>query len=106
MTDFSMPQPNIGDTVLFSTDMKTFFNPTIGWVTGVGQLTINILTFTPGGFFQRNSVHHKDDPDLQGDHGWGDLGCWDFTPATKALHELMAPPPPAEKSRGRNTADK
>jgi hypothetical protein len=106
MSNFSMPRPNVGDAVLFSTDMKTFSNPAIGWVTGVGQLTINILTFTPGGFVSRNSVHHKDDPDLQGDHGWGDLGCWEFAPSTKALHELMAPAPQAEKSRVRNTADK
>jgi hypothetical protein len=92
-----MPQPDLGDTVLFSTDMRTFSNPTVGWVVSVGDTTISILTFTPGGFVQRDSVHHKDDPDLLGDHGWGDLGCWQFSKATAAIHELTKTPP----SKGR-----
>lgn len=105
-TNFVMPRPMLGDTVLFSTDMRNFSNPAVGWVTAVGQTTITILTFTPGGFVQRTSVHHRNDPDLEGDHGWQDLGCWDFASCTKAIRELMTPATPAEASRGRETARK
>jgi hypothetical protein len=87
-----MPQPRPGDVVLFSTDYITFSNPTVGWVIGQpGDSTISILVFTPTGFVQRNSVHHKDDPAFKGDHGWHDLGCWDFAPITRDILELTAP---------------
>lgn len=92
-TSWSMPVPSLGDTVLFSGDMRNFSDPTVGWVTGSGDTTISILTFTPNGFIQRHSVHHKDDPNLLGDHGWHDLGCWQFAPGTAAIRELTQPPP-------------
>jgi hypothetical protein len=101
-TNFVMPRPNLGDTVLFSSDMSYFTNPSVGWVTSVGETTISILTITPGGFIQRTSVHHRSDPDLLGDHGWQDLGCWDYAESQKAVNELMAPPK-VETSRGRAT---
>ena len=100
-TSWSMPQPSLGDTVLFSGDFSGFSNPSVGWVTKVGDTTISILTFTPGGFVEKNSVHHRNDPALHEDHGWHDLGCWDFAPATAAVRELMAPPT-KEKSSGRD----
>ena len=105
-TNFAMPLPSLGDTVLFSTDMRNFTSPSVGWVTAVGQTTITILTITPGGFLQRTSVHHRADPDLEGDHGWKELGCWDFAPITQAIRELMTPATPAETSRGRETSSK
>lgn len=104
-TDYLMPRPNLGDTILFSTDMSNFSNPCVGWVTSVGETTISTLTFTPGGFVQRTSVHHRTDPDLHGDHGWQDLGCWDFADSTRAINELMAPAK-SEASSGRKTASK
>jgi hypothetical protein len=88
-----MPQPELGDTVLFSPDMTSFSAPSVGWVTDVGDTTISILTFTPNGFVQRNSVHHADDPALRGDHGWQDLGCWRFTKTTSTIRELSQPTP-------------
>lgn len=102
-TDWKMPAPELGDCVLFSTDMRGFSDPAVGWVTGVGDTTISILTFTPGGFVQRSSVHHKDDPTLLGEHGWHDLGCWQFAKGTATLRELTQP---AEKSSGRNAGSK
>lgn len=91
-TSWTMPKPRAGDIVLFSTDYSTFSNPTVGWVIQEpGDSTISILTFTPGGFVQRNSVHHRDDPAFQGDHGWHDLGCWDFAPITQDIRTLTAP---------------
>jgi hypothetical protein len=101
--EWQMPVPELGDCVLFSTDMRGFSDPTVGWVTGAGDTTISILTFTPGGFVQRHSVHHKDDPGILGDHGWHDLGCWKFSKGAATLRELTQP---AEKSSGRNSGSK
>jgi hypothetical protein len=110
-SEWLMPQPRPGDTVLFSTDYLHFSNPTIGWVIREpGDSTISILTFTETGFVQRHSVHHKDDPALLGDHGWHELGCWDFAPMTRDLRDLMAPPASKKVTEkvtsGRETAAK
>jgi len=87
---WTMPKPSIGDVVLFSTDFRTFKNPTIGFViTKPGQDTISVLAFTRHGTAQvYDSCHHRDDPALQGDHGWEDLGAWEFAEGTKMLREL------------------
>lgn len=50
-TDWKMPKPKIGDTVLFSKDFRTFSDPTIGFVMKEpGDSTISILVFTPTGY--------------------------------------------------------
>ena len=103
MSNWKMPLPEMGDVVLFSTDQRNFSDPTVGWVTAIGQKTINILTITPTGFVQRSSCHHREDPDLLGDHGWQDLGTWDFSKTTAAVRELMAPTPKAEKRSARDS---
>jgi hypothetical protein len=88
---WTMPTPAIGDIVLFSTDIHTFSNPTIGFVIQhPGDSTVRILTFTPHGWVDRPSVHHKDDPAIHGDHGWADLGVWDFAPITTAVYKAAA----------------
>lgn len=85
--EWKMPRPNIGDIVLFSTDLHHFSTPTIGFVVQEpGDSTVRILTFTPHGWVDRPSVHHKDDPSIHGDHGWADLGVWDFAPLTQAIY--------------------
>lgn len=106
-TDFRMPIPKVGDTVLFSTDYRTFSNPTVGWVIQEpGDSTISILTFTPTGYaLVKNSVHHKDDPALQGDHGWHDLGCWDWAPITKIMNELTSTPAKSEKGESKHVRE-
>jgi hypothetical protein len=89
MPDFKMSRPAPGDVVLFSTDVLGFSSPVLGWVTDTrGECTVNILTFTTTGFVQRSSVHHKDDPDLRNNPGWEELGCWDYAPLTRCIHEL------------------
>lgn len=99
-TDWKMPVPQIGDVVLFSKDYRTFSDPVVGFVMKEpGSTTITILTFTPSGYAMvYNSCHHKDDPALQGDHGWQDLGAWDFAPATLTIRELTAEPTSGRKS--------
>lgn len=88
MTDsWKMPIPSIGDTVLFSTDCHTFSSPCVGFVLSAGDRTVRILTFTPTGWVDRTSVHHREDPDMHGDNGWHELGCWDFAPQTVAVYK-------------------
>ena len=87
---FTPPVPDIGDTVLFSKDLKNFSDPVVGFVAGEpGSSTISILVFNRAGYaLVHNSCHHKDDPRLNGDHGWDDLGVWDFAPLTLQIKNL------------------
>tara|TARA_Y100000385_G_scaffold111434_1_gene115654 strand:- start:271 stop:588 length:318 start_codon:yes stop_codon:yes gene_type:complete len=87
---WKMPVPEIGDVVLFSKDLTGFSDPVVGFVAGEpGSSTISILVFNRTGYsLVHNSCHHKDDPRLNGDHGWDDLGVWDYAPLTKQIKKL------------------
>lgn len=98
MPDFAMPRPQPGDLILFSTDVHHFSNPCIGWVIDErGECSVSLLAFTPTGFVQKSSVHHKDDPALLDNPGWAELGCWDYAPMTTLLQRLHANAKPAGK---------
>lgn len=85
-----MPKINIGDCVLYSNDIHNFSDPTIGWVMKPPRdSTITVLAFTANGFVEKTSVHHKDDPSLHSEHGWENLGVWDYTPQGRALAEAQ-----------------
>jgi hypothetical protein len=102
--NWRMPRPAMGDIVMFSTDIHTFSNPTVGFVIQEpGDSTVRVLTFTPTGWVDRPSVHHKDDPNLHGDHGWADLGCWDFAPITQAIYKAASFANAKEKLTGVNS---
>lgn len=89
--NWTMPRPRVGDVVLFSSDVHSFSNPTVGWVIKEpGDSTVYILTFTHTGWVERPSVHHKDDPAISGDNGWSDLGVWDFAPITLDIRRAAA----------------
>ena len=89
--NWKMPKVSIGDCVLYSNDIHNFSDPTIGWVMRTPkESTVTVLAFTPAGFVEKSSVHHKDDPTLHSDHGWENLGVWDYTPQTKAIYEATA----------------
>lgn len=89
-SDWKMPPVSQGDCVLFSTDIHNFSDPTLAWVLREPrESTITVLAFTPAGFVEKNSVHHRDDPSLHGDHGWQDLGAWEYTDHCRTIHELM-----------------
>lgn len=91
MANWTMPRPNMGDIVLFSTDIHSFSSPTLGFVIQEpGDSTVRILTFTPHGWVDRPSVHHADDPTIHGDHGWDDLGVWKFAPLTEAIYKAAS----------------
>lgn len=98
-SEWKMPRPEIGDIVLFSKDFRTFADPTVGFVIKEpGSSTISILTFTSSGYAMvYSSCHHKDDPALLGDHGWQDLGVWDFAPITRTIRDLTAEPTSASR---------
>ncbi len=102
-TEWKMPKPRVGDTVLFSKDQSGFSNPTVGWVMSQpGDSTVTILTFTVGGYaLVYNSCHHKDDPALREEHGWQDLGVWDFADSTKAAYAAAASKNNAEAHRSK-----
>ena len=88
---WQMPRPNMGDIVLFSTDIHTFSSPTIAFVIkDPGDSTVHLLSFTHSGWVDRPSVHHKDDPRIHGDNGWAELGVWDFAPMTQAIYKAAA----------------
>lgn len=88
---YDMPRPRMGDVVLFSTDIHGFSSPMIAFVTKEpGDSTVHLLSFTSSGWVDRPSVHHKDDPRIHGDNGWGELGVWDFAPMTTAIYKAAA----------------
>lgn len=107
-TEWRMPKPQIGDTVLFSKDYRDFSNPIVGWVMQEpGDATISIVTFTPTGYAMvYSSCHHKDDPALRQDHGWQDLGVWDFAASTKTIRELNSPAPTESKTNAGKPSNK
>jgi len=98
-SDWTMPKPSIGDTVLFSKDGKVFTDPIAGWVIKEpATSTISILTFTPSGYAMvYHGCHHRDDPALKADNGWADSGAWEFTPLTLAIRELTSEPTSVRK---------
>lgn len=99
---WKMPKVAQGDCVLFSTDTHNFSDPTLAWVLKPPKdSTITVLAFTMAGFVEKNSVHHRDDPSLKQDHGWNDLGAWDYTEQCAAIHELIDSPPATKQKAGR-----
>lgn len=87
---WKMPPVSQGDCVLFSSDIHNFSNPTLAWVLKEPKdSTITVLAFTANGFIEKSSVHHKDDPSIREEHGWQDLGVWEYTKQCKCLHDLM-----------------
>ena len=99
-SEWKMPKPSVGDTVLFSTDYQNFTDPVIGFVVKEpGESTVSILTFGKTGHSTvYNSCHHRDDPSLKGDHGWQDLGVWEFAAITKTINELTSESTSGRKS--------
>lgn len=111
---YRMPPVKMGDAVLFSTDMQNFSKPTLGWIVAPpGDSTVSILTFTPTGFVERSSVHHRSDPNVPFNPGWAELGVWDYAEATRSINKIMealeGPPKPSQPQKvnsGREVAGK
>jgi hypothetical protein len=85
-----MPIPRAGDIVLYSTDRQNFANATIGFVyKRPGGTTIDILVFTPSGWVDRRSVHHKDDPGWLESKHWGADGAWELAQITQDIQRAV-----------------
>lgn len=92
MTQWTMPRPKIGDAVLYSNDPANFSDPVMGWVIRQpGDSAVHLLVFAPEtGFIEKNSVHHRDDPDLKENPGWWEYGAWAFTDAQEAINSAVS----------------
>jgi len=90
MADFTPPEINVGDQVLYYTDPLNKSNPAIGWICSrPGAYTSTILVFSPeSGFQMRTSVRNVNDPGLLENPQWRDWGAWELSEATKALRKL------------------
>jgi len=99
-----MPQPSIGDAVLFAPDYNSMNRPMLGLiVSNPGDSAVTLAVMSPGGMMIRSGVKHIDDPGWKQDNFWNDLGVWDFAPVTKSIRTLME----REKARnGRETGTK
>ena len=92
MSQWIMPRPKIGDSILFSNDHQGFTDPVIGWVIrNPGDNAISALVFAPElGFVEKTSVHHRDDPGLKENPGWWEHGSWAFSEAQDTINKLDA----------------
>jgi hypothetical protein len=93
MSDFSMPEVQVGDLVFWHDDHTGSGDPTMGWVIErPGRETISILVFTQSaGFVEKKSVRHRDDPfwrESEMASNWQRWGCFTEHPSTKLLKEL------------------
>jgi hypothetical protein len=95
MSDFQSPDLMVGDMVLYYSDPVNPSDPLMGWVSRrPGRQAINILVWAEdAGFVEKPSVRHKDDPfwrESESAGQWGQWGCFDVHPQTKALKEVSA----------------
>jgi len=99
-----MPQPSIGDAVLFAPDYNSMNRPILGLIVSPpGDSAVTLAVLSPNGMMIRSGVKHIDDPGWKQDNFWNDLGVWDFAPVTKSIRALME----REKVRnGRETGAK
>lgn len=95
MTTFQMPSVSVGDLVLWHSDPAGSEEGVLGWVVEKpGRESISILVFTQsGGFAERKSVRHKDDPfwrESEAAPNWMQWGAWREHETTALLKELKA----------------
>lgn len=87
---WTMPQPSVGDAVLFATDVASFNNPCLGLIISPpGDSAVTLAVLSPSGMMIRSGVKHVDDPGWKQDNHWHNLGVWDFAPVTKNIRSLM-----------------
>ncbi len=103
-SDFPTQTVELGDMVLFYSNVLNQKDPVIGWVSRrPGVNTVFILTFSPDeGFVEKPSVRHADDPGLVDNSAWRQWGCWRFHPATETLKKLRTMMPQVVSVLARN----
>jgi hypothetical protein len=99
-----MPQPNIGDAVLYAPDVNSMNRATLGLIVSPpGDSAVTLAVLSPSGMMIRSGVKHIDDPGWKQENFWQELGVWDFAPVTRSIRTLME----KEKVRhGRETGTK
>ena len=93
-SDFTMPELNIGDMVLWYSDPSNPQNPSMGWVSRrPGVQTITILIWAEdAGLIEKPSVRHIDDPfwtDSQSASAWNKWGAFKPHPTTAMLKQVV-----------------
>jgi len=89
-SSWSMPQPTIGDAVLFAPDPNSMNRPSLGLViTPPGDSAVTLAVLSPHGMTVHSGVKHIDDPGWTQENHWHGLGVWDFAPVTKNIRSLM-----------------
>jgi hypothetical protein len=92
-----MPQPSIGDAVLYASDISSMNKATLGLIVSApGDSAVTLAVLSPNGMMIRSGVKHIDDPGWKQENFWADLGAWDFAPVTKNVRAIM------ERERVRN----
>jgi hypothetical protein len=89
-SEFTMPQVQLGDMVMYYSSPLDLSDPVIGWVsTRPGSRTLSLLVFgNDGGFIEKASVRHLNDPGLQENSSWRQWGAWVLHPHTEMLRKL------------------
>lgn len=84
---YSMPDVNLGDTVLYRPHEGA--PAQMAFVSRVGQDALELWVLSPGyGGVDRSSVHHVDDPRLVDSVEWKKFGTWEHRPRDPRIAQL------------------
>ena len=97
MKPYDMPQPTLGEIVLFAPHEGADLSPVI--VTKVGTRTIEAYSLIGG--MVKPSIHHKDDPGLEEFPDWKTYGTWVPRPRDPAIAILSEKVATLEKKSGK-----
>jgi hypothetical protein len=90
---FTLPELNIGDMVLWYSDPSNPQDPSMGWVSRrPGTQTITVLLWAEdSGLIEKPSVRHVDDPfwaENQSAAAWTKWGAFRLHPNTALMHQV------------------
>lgn len=94
MTDFSVPEVQVGDMVLWYPDPVNKSDGSMGWICKKpGATTVSILVWAENtGFVEKPSVRHRHDPfwkESELANSWQRWGCWELHPHTDAIKQIQ-----------------
>lgn len=93
-SDFTMPELNVGDMVLWYSNPTNPQEPSLGWVSRrPGSQTITILIWAEdAGLVEKPSVRHVDDPfwvESSSAAAWTKWGAFRLHPTTAMLRQVV-----------------
>jgi hypothetical protein len=83
MSEFVMPEVQLGDWVLFYPHQGA--EPNTAVVTRVSARVLSLWVIAPGGGVEKTSVHHVNDTALEEFPDWKRYGLWDLRPRDPKL---------------------